>query len=78
MLSKNIKINIQSTIILRIVLYGSKALSLSLREEHRLKKVESRVPRKIFGPERDEVTGEWRRLHNEKINACISHQISFG
>jgi hypothetical protein len=49
-----------------------------MREEHRLKKVQNRVPRKIFGPERDEVTGEWRRLHNEKINACISHQMSFG
>jgi len=53
-------------------------LSLSLREEHRLKKVENRVPRKIFGTERDEVTGEWRRLYKEKTNACISHQISFG
>ena len=58
-------------------MYGCKALSLSLREEHKLKKVKSRVPRKIFGSERDEVTGEWIRLHNEKINACISHQISF-
>ena len=58
-----------------IGLYGCEALSLSLREEHRLKKVENRVSRKILGPERDDVTGEWRRLHNEKINACISHQI---
>jgi hypothetical protein len=37
-------------------------LSLSWRKEHRMKRAEKRVPRKIFGTERDEVTGEWRRL----------------
>jgi hypothetical protein len=52
-------------------LYGCEVSSLSLREERRLKKVENSVPRKIFGIEWDEVTVEWRRLHNEKINACI-------
>jgi hypothetical protein len=41
--------------------------SLTLREEHRLKVFENRVLRKIFGPKRDEVTGEWRKLHNEEL-----------
>jgi hypothetical protein len=49
-----------------------------MREVHRPRKSEHRVLRKIFGPERDEETGEWIRLLNEKINACISHQTSFG
>jgi hypothetical protein len=39
-----------------------------LREEHRLGVFENRVLRKMFGPKRDEVTGEWRRLHNEELN----------
>jgi hypothetical protein len=38
-----------------------------LREEHRLRVFENRVLRRIFGPKRDEVTGEWRKLHNEEI-----------
>jgi hypothetical protein len=42
--------------------------SLTLREEHRLRVFENRVLRRIFGPKRDEVTGEWRRLHNEELN----------
>jgi hypothetical protein len=41
--------------------------SLTLREEHRLGVFENRVLRKIFGPRRDEVTGEWRKLHDEKL-----------
>jgi uncharacterized membrane protein len=39
-----------------------------LREEHRLRVFERRVLRRIFGPKRDEVTGDWRRLHNEELN----------
>jgi hypothetical protein len=39
-----------------------------LREERRLRVFENRVLRRIFGPDRDEVTGEWRKLHNEKLN----------
>jgi hypothetical protein len=39
-----------------------------LREEHRLRVFENRLLRKIFGPKRDEVTGEWRKLHNEVLN----------
>jgi hypothetical protein len=44
----------------------------SLREEHRLRVFENRVLRKIFGPKRDEVTGEWRRLHNEELSDLYS------
>jgi hypothetical protein len=43
-------------------------VSVTLREEHRLRVFENRVLRGIFGPKRDEVTGEWRRLHNEELN----------
>jgi len=43
-------------------------LSLTLREERRLKVSENRVLRRIFGPKRDEVIGEWRKLHNEELN----------
>jgi hypothetical protein len=43
-----------------------------LREEHRLRVFENRVLRRIFGPKRDEVTGEWRKLHNEKLHKLYS------
>jgi hypothetical protein len=46
--------------------------SLILREEHRLRVFDNRVLRRIFGPKRDEVTGEWIRLHNEKLNDLYS------
>jgi len=42
--------------------------TLTLREERRLRVFENRVLRRIFGPKRDEVTGEWRKLHNEELN----------
>jgi hypothetical protein len=58
LLSKNLKIRIYKTIILPVVLYGCETLSLTLREEHRLRVFENRVLRRIFGPNRDEVTGE--------------------
>jgi len=57
---KNIKNKIYKTIILPIVCYGCETWSLTLKEEHRLRMFENRVLRKIFGPKRDEVTGEWR------------------
>jgi len=47
-------------------------------EEHRLRVFEYRVPRKIFGPKRYEVSGEWRKLHNEEFMICVPHQILFG
>jgi hypothetical protein len=63
-LSKNLKIKIYRTIILPVVLYGCENWSLTLREEHRLRVFENRVLRRVFGPKRKEVTGEWRKLHN--------------
>jgi hypothetical protein len=72
LLSKNVKIKIYRTIIMPVVLYGCETWSLTLREECRLSVFENRVLRKIFGPKRDEVTGEWRRLHNEELYAPYS------
>jgi hypothetical protein len=66
LLSKNTKIKIYRTIILPVVLYGCETWPLTLRVEHRLRMFENRVLRGIFGP-KDEVTGEWRRLHNEEL-----------
>ena len=68
LISKNIKIKIYKIIIVTIVLYGCKTWSLTLREERRLRVFENRVLRRIFGPKREEVTGEWRKLHNEELN----------
>ena len=68
LLSKNLKIKIYRNIILPVVLYGCETWSLTLREERKLRVFENMVLRRIFGPRRDEVTGEWRRLHNEEIN----------
>jgi len=63
LLSKNLKINIYRTIILLVVLYGCETWSLILQEEGKLTVFENMVLRRIFGPSREEVTGEWRRLH---------------
>jgi hypothetical protein len=62
LLSKNLKIKIYKMIILPVVLYGCETWSLTLREEHGLRVFENRVLRKIFGPKRDEVTGEWKKI----------------
>jgi len=72
LLSKNVKIKIYRNIILPVVLYGCETWSLTLREERKLRVFENRVLRRIFGPMRDEVTGEWRRLHNEELNDLYS------
>jgi len=72
LLFKNLKIKIYRTIILPVVLYGCETWSLTLREEHRLWVFENRVLRRIFGPKRDEVTGEWRKIHNEQLNVLYS------
>ena len=64
LLSKNLKFKIYRTIILPVVLYGCETLSLTLREERKLRVFENRVLRGIFGPEMDEVTGERRKLHS--------------
>jgi hypothetical protein len=55
-----------------VVLYGCETWSLTLREEHRLRVFENRVLRRIFGPRRDEVTGDWRKLHKELHNLYSS------
>ena len=72
LLSKNLKIKIYRTIILSVVLYGCKTWSLTLREERRLRVFENRVLRRVFGPKRDKVTGEWRKLHNEELSDLYS------
>jgi hypothetical protein len=72
LLSKNLKIRIYKTIILPVVLYGCETLSLTLREEHKLRVSKDRVLRKIFGPKRDEVPGEWRKVYNEKLRVLYS------
>jgi hypothetical protein len=72
LLSNNAKIKIYRTVILPVVLYGCETWSVTLREEHRLRVLKNRVLRRIFGPKRDGVTGEWRRLHNEDLNDLYS------
>jgi len=72
LLSKNLKIKIYRTINLPVVLYGCETCSLILREERKLRLFENRVLRRIFGPRRDEVTGEWRILHNKNLNDLYS------
>jgi len=72
LLSKNLKIKIYRTIILPVVLYGCETWSLILREERRLRVFENRVLRRAVGPKRDEVTGEWRKLHSEELGDLYS------
>ena len=55
-----------------MVLYGCETWSLTLTEERRLRVFENRVLRKVFGPKRDEVTGEWRKLHKDEPNDLYS------
>jgi hypothetical protein len=73
LLFKSMKIRIYKTIILPLVLYGCEAWSLTSREEHRLRVFENRVLRRIFGPRRDEVTGDWRKMHNEELVLFPNH-----
>jgi len=72
LLPENIKIKIHRTIILAVVLYGCKTWSPTLREECRLMVFENRVLRKIFGLKRDDITGEWRKLHKEELSDLYS------
>jgi hypothetical protein len=67
-----VKIKIYKTIILPLVLHGCETWSLTSREEHRLRVYENRMLGRIFGPKRDEVTGGWRRLHNEELYGLYS------
>jgi hypothetical protein len=57
---------------LPLVLYRCETWSLTLREEHRLRVFENRVLRKVFGPRRDEVTGGWRKLHDDELHNLYS------
>jgi sorting nexin-29 len=75
LLSRNLKVNVYKTIILPVVLYGCETWSLTLREEHRLRVFENGVLRRIFGPNRDEITGEWRM---GSFLICTHHQILLG
>jgi hypothetical protein len=68
LLSRNVKVIINKTIILLVVLCECETWSLTLREEHRLRDFEGRVLRRIFGLKRGEVTGEWRKLHNGELH----------
>ena len=73
-----LKIKIYRTIILPVVLYGCETWTLTLREERKLRVFENMVLRRIFGSRKDEVTGEWSRLHNEELNDLYSFPILCG
>jgi hypothetical protein len=72
LLSKNVEIGIYKTIILPMVLYGCETSSLTLVEENRLGLFENGVLRRICGPMRGEMTGGWRKLHNEEMRDFYS------
>jgi hypothetical protein len=71
-LSRKVKVKIYKTMIVLVVLYGCETWSLTLKEEHRLGVFENRVLRRIFGPKRNEVTYEWRKVHNEELHILYS------
>jgi hypothetical protein len=74
LLSEKIKLEMYRTIIFP-VLSGYETWSVTLREEYRLNMFYNMVLRKVCGPESDEVTGDWRRLHNGELMICIAHRI---
>jgi hypothetical protein len=67
LLSVNVEVRIYEIVIFPVVLYGCETCFLTVREEHKLRVIENRVLRKIFGPKRDRGTGGWRKLHNEEL-----------
>jgi len=71
LLSRNLKIKVYRNINVPVVLYGCGTGSLTFREERRLRVFENRVLR-IFGPTRNKVTGEWRKLHHKELNYLYS------
>jgi len=77
LLSKFLQIKIYRTIILSVVLYGCVTWLLTLREERRLRVFDNRVLRRIFGPRRDELTRELRKLHMRNLMICTVHPILF-
>jgi hypothetical protein len=74
-LSRNLKIKIYRNIALPVVLYGCETQSLTPGEEHRLRASDNRKLKRIFGPKREEVTGVWRRLHNEELHNLYASPI---
>jgi hypothetical protein len=78
LLSKNLKIKIYRTIIFPLVFYGCEAWSLTLRDERRLKLFENRVLRGIFGPKRDEVTGNGENYTMKSLKICTPYPILYG
>jgi hypothetical protein len=68
---KNLRSKIYEIVILLVLLYGCETWPLTLREEHRLRVFENRVPKRIFGPKR-ETTGDWRRLRDEELHNLYS------
>ena len=75
LLSKSLKVKIHRNIILPVVLCGCETRSLTLKEESKLRVFQHRVWRKTFGTKRGEVTGEWRKLHDEELNDLFSPTI---
>jgi hypothetical protein len=75
LLARNLKIKKYRAIIWPVVVYGCETWSLTLREERWLRVLENRVLRGIFGPKRDGVTGEWRKLHEELNDVYCSQNI---
>jgi hypothetical protein len=67
-LSRNLKFKLYRTVILPVLLYGCETWSLTLMEECRLWLFENGVLRSVFGSKREEVTGKWRKLHNEELS----------
>jgi hypothetical protein len=72
LVSKSKKVNTFKIIILPVVVYGCEPWSLTVGEERRLRVFVNRVLRRIFGPKREEVVGDWRKLHNE-----VFHNLYF-
>jgi len=68
LISSKLKLKIYGTVILPVILYGCESWSTTLADEHKLRVFENKILRKIYGPKRDETTGEWRRLHNEGLH----------
>jgi hypothetical protein len=71
LVNSNIKIKPHGIVNLPVVLYGYETWSLKLREEYKLRVFDNRILRRIFGPKKDELTGEWRKLNNEKLNDLL-------
>jgi hypothetical protein len=70
--SKNLKTKVNKSIILLVVLYGFHTSNLILREEYGLIVFKDRVLRRIFGPKREEVAKDWRRLHSEELHSLYT------